>query len=177
MKKKITFFILYFTFFSSVLNASINETSPHMGIKINALSILQGIADAEFDLKIYKNFSLAFALSGGVIYLASNLKAGATIGGGIGGQWNISSDAFTNSFYLKPMVRFAYSGLVATNNNLWLIPSVGAGYEWFWPNGLSLSTGLDLFLPISLSKIKEKDTLLYFNFPIPLVTLALGYAW
>lgn len=171
--------VLYF--FSCIINASTNEQTRDMGIRVNIVSTLLGVADVEYDLKVHKNFSLALALDAGVIYLASvlanDIQKGLSFGGGIGGQWNISSAAFENGWYVKPMVRFAYSGLIATKNNLLLIPSVGAGYEWFWASGLSLNAGIDTYLPISLSKIPERNSNLYFSFPIPLATVGIGYAW
>jgi hypothetical protein len=89
----------------------------------------------------------------------------------LGFQWRPFSSLGKSGFYIKPMIRSGYSGLIPSKSHIVIIPSIETGYSFRFKNGLSLYTGLSvnyLFVP-------QRGDAWIPNFPIPLLQFGLGY--
>jgi hypothetical protein len=130
----------------------------------------------QLDAKLNNRFSLALALYGGYFYpLAPVLGGTYCVGSGAGVKWSINNDVFNDGWYVQSLMRFMGISWFDDNNLKWsLIPSIDAGYAWYWPNGFWLSIGPAIYWQIPLVGLQD----IYHRYlAFPMLNVGTGYAW
>jgi|GEM_PF-5344557 len=145
-----------------------------MAFRVRPELLAVGIADIQLDIKLANKISLILAMDGGYFYPLAMLGAPYGLGGGAGIKWRINSEAFKDGWYIQPLVRILGASNLGENQLEWrIVPSVDAGYAWYWPNGFWLCAGLSLFLQIPLGKGSDINKL----YLLPMYDFGIGYAW
>lgn len=111
-------------------------------IRINPLSLLFGVINADFDIKLSPRFtfgpSLAFATrSSGTTKLTA-------FGVGVRGNVYLGNDAITDSWYLGPVAGMYFTKTTqGANEGSASAFNIGTviGYNWVWPSGFNIMLG------------------------------------
>ncbi|MCA9508545.1 MAG: hypothetical protein KC505_09005 [Myxococcales bacterium] len=124
-------------------------------------------------------------------------------GGGLGARFLLNRNGLVDGFFVEPRIEVsinkfklsAQQGSLVDSNRISLLPTLLAGYSWYWDNGFYLSTALSAGMGFHLknepkvedglaNRLKEKNSIakkLYANSARYEFTygydISLGYAW
>lgn len=156
-----------------------------MNVRINPLGILVGSLSGDFDFRINEKFTLGPSIS----YMkASNILTDLSgFGIGLRGNWYLTGDALTDSWYVGPMAGYAslsvsspFLGTESTSRGAFYVGTL-VGYQWVWKSGINLNLGLGAnFYSGGDSVVASNGVSLdvpYFHGIVPNGELTLGYAF
>lgn len=150
------------------------QSSKILWFRVEPLLLVLGALDFRLGLQTSERTSIVFALDGHFFWPPVSVAPVSQLwglGGGLGFHWTPRSPLHENGFYLEPMLRGGYSGLVPSKSHAVIIPTVESGYKWRFENAVSLYAGLSVNYLIAPNLGDGWMP----NFPLPLLHFGLGY--
>lgn len=158
----------------------LNEPKLNWTISSQPLPLLFGIANANFYFKASHNLAVSLPVTLGYLYPLTTVSGQHHWGAlsGLGLRWSINSPLFSNGWYVDSQIKvgfmkfgdFEYKGVL-------IIPSIGAGYAWYFKNRFFMSLGLEANLLIMPQGFGPAKNYFPFKFPFPLINYSIGYVF